>query len=54
VAELELVLTAAGFRAVALRERFDCFGGTSKEKTARTYGVVGVNVYARKPAAMAG
>jgi hypothetical protein len=34
---------------VAVRERFDCFRGTSKERTARKYGVVGVNVYARKP-----
>jgi hypothetical protein len=26
--------------------RFDCFAGTSKERTARRYGVVGVNVLA--------
>ena len=36
---------AAGFspRIVA---RFDCFAGTTKERTARRYGVVGVNVLA--------
>jgi hypothetical protein len=32
-----------------LKERFDCFRGTSKEAVAEKYGVVGVNVYARKP-----
>ena len=26
--------------------RFDCFAGTTKERTARRYGVVGVNVLA--------
>jgi hypothetical protein len=30
--------------------RFDCFRGTSKERVAARYGVVGVNVLARKPA----
>ncbi len=44
------VLTAAGFADVALKDRFDCFRGTSKEKTAIKYGVIGMNVYARKPA----
>jgi len=43
------VLTAAGFEQVAIRERFDCFRGTTKERTARKYGVMGVNVYAAKP-----
>ena len=38
----------AGFAAVEMREHFDCFRGSSKEGTARKYGVVGVNVYARK------
>ncbi len=38
----------AGFAEVALRERFDPFLGTSKEKIARKFGVVGVNVFARK------
>jgi hypothetical protein len=28
---------------------YDCFRGTSKEGVARTFGVIGVNVYARKP-----
>jgi hypothetical protein len=37
-----------GFGQVEIRERFDCFRGTTKERTARTYGVMGVNVYARK------
>jgi len=44
-----VVLTQTGFQNVAIRERFDCFRGTSKERTARKYGVVGVNVYAVKP-----
>jgi hypothetical protein len=34
---------------VELRERFDPFRGTSKERTARKYGVAGVNVFAGKP-----
>jgi hypothetical protein len=42
-------LSAAGFEQVAIRERFECFRGTTKERTARKYGVIGVNVYARKP-----
>jgi len=29
-------------------EKFDCFAGTSKEKTARRYGVIGVNLSARR------
>ena len=44
------VLTAAGFADVALQDRFECFQGTSKEKTAIKYGVIGMNIYARKPA----
>jgi hypothetical protein len=43
------VLAKIGFRDVRIVERFDAFQGTSKERTARTYGVLGVNVYARKP-----
>jgi hypothetical protein len=39
----------AGFEGVVLRERFDPFRATTKERTARKYGVVGVNVFARKP-----
>ena len=38
----------AGFRDVAVREKFDTFRGTSKERIARKYGVTGVNVFARK------
>jgi hypothetical protein len=43
------VLGQAGFRGVEVRERFDSFRGTSKERIARKYGVVGVNVFAQKP-----
>jgi hypothetical protein len=43
------VLGQVGFRGVEIRERFDTFRGTSKERIARKYGVVGVNVYAQKP-----
>ena len=43
------MLAGVGFEAVELRERFDCFRGTTKEGVARKYGVTGVNVYARKP-----
>ena len=38
-----------GFEQVTIRERFDCFRGAAKERTARRYGVIGVNAYARKP-----
>ena len=41
---------AAGFRNVAITTRFDCFAGTTKERTARRYGVVGVNLCAMKSA----
>ena len=47
--ELLEVLGAIGLRGVELRDRFDAFGGTSKERIARKYEVVGVNVFARKP-----
>jgi hypothetical protein len=40
------VFQSAGFARVAITHRFDCFAGTSKERTARKYGVVGVNVSA--------
>jgi hypothetical protein len=43
------VLGQIGFRDVAVREKFDTFRGTSKERVARKYGVVGVNVFAGKP-----
>ena len=42
------MLGQAGFRGVEVRERFDTFRGTSKERIARKYGVTGVNVFARK------
>jgi hypothetical protein len=41
-------LTQIGFLDVAVCERFDAFRGTSKENVARKFGVVGVNVFARK------
>ena len=43
------VLTRAGSVDVAIKDWFDCFRGTTKEKTAVKYGVLGVNIYARKP-----
>lgn len=43
------LLAQIGFRPVGLRERFDCFRGTSKEGVAKKYGVTGVNVHAVKP-----
>jgi hypothetical protein len=42
-------LADIGFVDVALRDHFDPFKGTSKEKVARKFGVAGVNVFARKP-----
>jgi hypothetical protein len=36
---------SAGFSA-RIVERFDCFAGTTKERTARRYGVMGINVLA--------
>jgi hypothetical protein len=33
---------------VHITARFDCFRATSKEKTARQFGVHGVNVFASK------
>jgi len=42
------VLTQAGFTDIRVLDRFDAFRDTSKERTARKYGVMGVNVYARK------
>ena len=43
------VLSDIGFGSVRVTEYFDPFGGTSKERVARKYGVRGVNVYAVKP-----
>ena len=37
---------SAGFAQVHIAQRFDCFAGTSKERTARRYGVMGVNLSA--------
>jgi hypothetical protein len=42
------VFATAGFNDVRITHRFDCFIGTTKERTARRYGVIGVNVSARK------
>ncbi len=44
------VLNGMGFEEVSIVERFDCFRATTKEATARKYGVHGANVFARKPA----
>jgi hypothetical protein len=41
-----LALTSVGFTDVGITEYFDPFGGTSKERVARKYGVRGVNVHA--------
>jgi hypothetical protein len=41
-------LTAAGFEEVRIVGRFDCFAGTTKERTARQFGVFGVNVSATR------
>ena len=43
------VLSDIGFGSVRVTEYFDPFGGTSKERVARKYGVRGVNVYAVRP-----
>lgn len=42
------LLAEFGFEDVAVRERFDPFLGTSKEKVARKFAVTGVNVHAAK------
>jgi hypothetical protein len=42
------VFTAAGFNDVAITHRYDCFAGTTKERTARRYGVIGVNLSATR------
>lgn len=38
-----------GFRNVEVVRQFDCFVGTSKERIARKYGVIGVTVAAIRP-----
>jgi hypothetical protein len=42
------VFESAGFTNVRVLDRFDCFAGTSKERTAKRYGVVGVNLAATR------
>jgi hypothetical protein len=42
------VLESVVFRSVRITEYFDPFGGTSKERVARKYGVKDVNVHALK------
>lgn len=41
-------LTAAGFEDVRIVGRFDCFAGTTKERTARRFDAFGVNVSATR------
>jgi hypothetical protein len=41
-------MQSAGFQACKGTEFFDCFAGTSKESTARKYGVRGANFIAYK------
>lgn len=43
------VFSSAGFAEVAISDRFDCFAGTTKERTARRYGILGANLSARMP-----
>jgi hypothetical protein len=43
------VLNRLGFEDVRIVERFDCFRATTKEATARKYGVHGANIFGRKP-----
>jgi hypothetical protein len=45
-AELVAAFGEAGFTEARITDRFDCFEATSKEKTARRYGVIGVNLSA--------
>ena len=42
-------LAGIGLEDVRITARFDGFRDTSKERTARKYGVHGVNVFARSP-----
>ncbi len=48
--ELAEVLGTVGFTEVQVTATFDPFSGSSKEKTARHFGVRGVNVSAVRPA----
>jgi hypothetical protein len=42
------VFTSAGFDEVSITHRYDCFAGTTKERTAKRYGVIGVNLSASR------
>ncbi len=42
------MFAAHGFGDVGVGQRFDCFVGTTKERTARRHGVTGVNLSARR------
>ncbi|MBI3895778.1 MAG: hypothetical protein HY313_07580 [Acidobacteria bacterium] len=42
------VLSQLGFSDVRVTHRFDCFRATTKEQTARKFGVRGANVFGRK------
>lgn len=37
---------SAGFGHVSITHRYDCFAGTTKDRTAKRYGVIGVNISA--------
>ena len=50
MAELVETLRAIGFENVRITNEYHCFEGTSKEGSARHFGVTGVDVYAAKPA----
>jgi hypothetical protein len=42
-------LNRLGFEEVRILERYDCFRATTKEPTARKYGVHGANIFACRP-----
>jgi hypothetical protein len=44
-----MAFESAGFREARITQRFDCFAGTTKERTARKYRVGGVNFTAVRP-----
>ena len=48
-AELLGTLGSVGFVGVEPYRRFDCFRGTSKERIARKFEVIGITVVAMKP-----
>jgi hypothetical protein len=43
------VFESVGFTDVRVLDRFECFAGSTKERTAQRYGVVGVNLAATRP-----